>query len=182
MKDQLYSPAVAALLSEERLSPLGPGLPNEAQRPVLQRLTVDKLFAPRTVRHLDFGTSCLAGLWLYHDFLDESHNLSQSINSIEGSYWHGIMHRREPDYANAAYWFRQVGWHPVFDSLGVAASQLAATSSVSASIPLPWDPNWFIDYCRVCTNGKHQGEKHARLLQQKEWELLFDFCYRKALE
>ena len=41
---------------------------------------------------------CLCGLWLLHDFLDESHSLSQEITTDTGSYWHGIMHRREPDY------------------------------------------------------------------------------------
>ena len=46
------------------------------------------------------ASACLAGLWLYHDYLDESHAVSQSIHTPAGSYWHGLMHRREPDFAN----------------------------------------------------------------------------------
>src|SRR2546430_6689730 len=32
---------------------------------------------------------------LWHDYLDESHSISQSIETAEGSFLHGIMHRRE---------------------------------------------------------------------------------------
>ncbi|MEZ6042664.1 MAG: hypothetical protein R3C20_19375 [Planctomycetaceae bacterium] len=62
-----------------------------------------------------------AGLLLLWNFTDESHSVSQSMEG-QGSprtadYWHGIMHRREPDAGNAAYWFRRVGRHPAFDRL-----------------------------------------------------------------
>jgi hypothetical protein len=65
---------------------------------------------------------CLtSGILLRWDFLDESHEISQSMegrgNPRTADYWHGIMHRREPDAGNAAYWFRRVGKHPAFDSL-----------------------------------------------------------------
>ncbi len=58
-----------------------------------------------------------AGLWLLAGNLDESHQISQSIESPEGSFWHGIMHRREGDFWNAKYWFRRVGRHPVLSEL-----------------------------------------------------------------
>lgn len=50
-----------------------------------------------------------AGLLLWNGDLDASHTISQHIEDITGSYWHGIMHRMEPDYSNAKYWFRKVG-------------------------------------------------------------------------
>jgi hypothetical protein len=95
-----YSPAVADLLAEDRLAPLGPGVPNAAARPNLAALDIDRMLAPHPVRDRDMARACLAGLWLYHDCLDESHAISQEIATPTGSYWHGLMHRREPDFGN----------------------------------------------------------------------------------
>ena len=36
-----------------------------------------------------------AALWLYADDLDRSHRICQQIEDATGSFWHGIMHRRE---------------------------------------------------------------------------------------
>lgn len=70
----------------------------------------------------DVERKCVeAGLLLLWDFPDLSHNVSQTLEGVgaprTGDYWHGIMHRREPDPGNAAWWFRQVGRHPAFESL-----------------------------------------------------------------
>ena len=56
-----------------------------------------------------------SGLLLRADFFDEPHTLAQEIPTSTGSYWHGILHRREPDFGNSRYWFRRVGQHPVFE-------------------------------------------------------------------
>lgn len=54
-----------------------------------------------------------AGLWLYVDDLDRSHNICQGINDATGAFWHGIMHRREGDYSNSHYWIRRALGHPL---------------------------------------------------------------------
>src|SRR5262249_9909336 len=59
--EQRYGPAIAELLLPERLPELGPGSPNLAAKPALLAVS-----APRP---------CFAGLWLLHDFLDESHTI-----------------------------------------------------------------------------------------------------------
>jgi hypothetical protein len=181
-----YGPALAELLREPRLAPLGPGSPNRAALAGLQRLTVENAFPPHPVRDPDMARACLAGLWLYHDYLDESHTISQDLAGPTGSYWHGLMHRREPDYGNAAYWFRRVGRHAVFEPLGRAAAELAAAQSAGSETAFltrqsAWDPFAFIDLCESVQAGRAAGEMLCRHIQQREWELLFDFCYLQAL-
>lgn len=170
-----YGPAVATLLREDRLPELGPGTPNHAAQSDLQALTIDKLFDGRKIRDQKLAQCCLSGLWLWHDFLDQSHAISQEIETPEGSYWHGIMHRREPDYGNAKYWFRRVGKHPVFASL---AEDPQASSLLHSA---RWDPFAFIDLCEAIARGRDNREQLAREVARLEWQLLFDFCYRGAI-
>ena len=104
-----YGP-FADLLTEKRRMPLGPGTPNQSARSLLDRLarTLDSL----PMKDRDMLRCCQAGVWLYHDFLDESHQISQEIETPAGSYWHGILHRREPDYANSVVPKIQADWSP----------------------------------------------------------------------
>jgi hypothetical protein len=181
-----YGPLVAALLSEPRLMPLGPGTPNETARKRLEGLTAEGLFPGQPVGDSDMAKACLAGLWLYNDFLDQSHQLSQSIETGVGSYWHGLMHRREPDFANARYWFRRVGNHPVFEELAAQARGIAGETDLPAPARFlagqtTWDPFAFIDLCEASLVGNPQLEALCRRIQQQEWELLFEHSYRAAV-
>ena len=133
-------------------------------------------------RHLrNAAKCCLAGIWLRFGYLDESHTISQDIHTIEGSYWHGIMHRHEPDYGNAKYWFRQVGQHPIYSQLGDQASTIATNINCPASVQWPseWDPMRFIDFCQ---QEEHSGpnQELAVALVELEWKLLFEYCLRRA--
>jgi len=180
-----YSPAIQDLLREERLASLGPGTPNAGARALLAALTDESLLAPHPVRDADMAAACRAGLWLYHDFLDESHAISQEIQTPTGSYWHGLMHRREPDYGNSKYWFRRVGEHAVFEPLRVAAAELAQDEAHPSAAFLGkqsrWDPFAFVDLCEAVTHGRSPCEMLCRRIQQREWELLFDYCWRTAI-
>jgi hypothetical protein len=80
-----YGPIFAELLHEVRLMELGPGSPNRQALPLLDKLGVERAFAPRAVRDADMAGCCLAGIWLYHDFLDPSHTLSQSIETTSAT-------------------------------------------------------------------------------------------------
>jgi hypothetical protein len=84
-----YAASVTALLCEPRLMPLDRGEPNRTAFDQLRGLDEARLFDGQPVRHRELARACLAGLWLYHDFLDEAHRISQSLHGREGSYWHG---------------------------------------------------------------------------------------------
>ena len=169
----------------DRRRPLDAGTPDQG---VAKRTQRDCRLKPRS-RHAevvdrDMAACCIAGVWLLHDFLDESHTISQGIDTPSGSFWHAIMHRREGDFSNAKYWFRHVGRHPVFDALGVSvrpsllprrecelseklayvrATGIHSRSSICARRPSAADATT----ASVCLD-----------IQQAEWELLFDYCYR----
>jgi hypothetical protein len=178
-----YGPVMGGLISDH-VPPLGPGTPNAAVRPRLQSLTVDSAFAGQQVADQDAAQCCISALWLWHNFLDESHTISQEIDTIEGSYWHGIMHRREPDYGNAKYWFRRVPRHPIFEPLAksivLAGSELDGPAEFLADLKA-WDPFRFVDLCEAIARGRSQCESLARDVARTEWELLFDHCYRAAI-
>lgn len=170
---------------DDRLMPLGPGRPREEFRARLAALTPSQLFDPTPLVRLSFAEACQAALWLRHDFLDESHRISQDLPNIEGSYWHGIMHRREPDYENSKYWFRRVGHHRVMDPLLEEAAKLSVGAKGEAAYlaaQTQWDPVRFIDLCQ--SNAAESAPYHllCRQIQQAEWNLLFEHCWREATE
>lgn len=154
-------------LLDDRLMPLGPGLPDASARQRLLELSPAALFAA-PIQDMDAARACLAGLWLWHDCLDESHSLSQDLATAEGSWWHGIMHRREPDYGNSKYWFRRVGQHPAF-----------ATLSQKLGVAI-WDPFAFVDRCERAARNGGAEEQTCREIQREEWRVLFDYCAERA--
>jgi hypothetical protein len=167
-----YGPVALGLLTAERLPALGPGSPNRAAHSALQSLSVETLF-PGAITDHDMARACISGLWLLHDFLDESHSISQEIDTPTGSYWHGIMHRREPDASNAKYWFRRIGSHPVVEALAFQ------TTAVGYRYQSPFA---FVDFCERVRGSGSDDEMIARRVQLLEWQLLFDWCYRQTID
>jgi hypothetical protein len=181
-----YGSTIAAILEPRRLNELGPGKPNEALRPGLREFSLEKSLIAEGVCDWDMAAACWAGLWLYHDFLDESHEISQTIKSTTGSYWHGLMHRREPDFDNARYWFHRVGVHEIFPRVHARARELASTAERDPSTDFlfeqsTWDAFKFVDLCQACVINRSPCDLLCRQIQQAEWEFLFDYCYRKAV-
>ena len=184
---QDYGPAVTALIDGDRLNTLGPGNPNQSAQVALEKLEQIHLFGDQVVADPDMANCCLSGLWLWHDFLELSHNLSQAVDTPSGSYWHGIMHRREPDFPNSKYWFRRVDDHPMFPMLDDAAKQIASAADVDLAGQFlvtqeTWDPFHFIDFCEKVLGTGTESEQLARQIARREWQILFSYCYHSAVE
>jgi hypothetical protein len=168
-----YPPRIAALWVEGRLPELGPGHRTRPAHGLLAALCPEDV-SP-VVRDREAALGCLSGLWLYHDFLDESHTISQDLPGWVGSYWHGIMHRREPDPDNAKYWFRRVPANPVYDLLTADAAGLGLAMKGT------WDPFAFVDRCERERGTGSEAELLCRRVQLREMQLLFDLCYELAV-
>jgi hypothetical protein len=179
-----YGPVLQPLLAAAPLNELGPGRPDRAIWPKLKSFGWAAVFAPHDIIERDIAEACRAGLYLRYDFLGESHTISQEIETPTGSFWHGIMHRREPDYGNAKYWFHRVGEHPIFPALAAAAHETAAENVVANKSAVfadaaNWDPFRFVDLCEAAARGDKHLETLCRQVQRREWELLFEFCFRR---
>jgi hypothetical protein len=181
-----YGPVFSSLVGGDRCRPLDGGTPDRSQCPSLESATLQTAFTHAKLVDHDMAKCCLAGVWLLHDFLDESHRISQEIDTPTGSFWHGVMHRREGDFSNAKYWFRRVGAHEVLAELGPQVHQLAKNDA-DAPIADRFSPNGrfdafaMVDACQAAQRSGGAAEHFCRRVQQVEWERLFDYCYRHAI-
>jgi hypothetical protein len=167
------------------LPPLRPTAGDARLRRQLDGVTVEAVCGGRAPVDATAAQACLAGLWLGHGFLDESHRISQEIDTPEGSWWHGIMHRCEGDFSNAAYWFRRVGDHPLLREL--AAHLHRHVGPLPGAAALPWltaadrfDPFRFTDLCAAVVAGRSPHEALVEAAARCEWRRLFDHCRRLA--
>jgi hypothetical protein len=167
-----YPPLIAELLAIPHPTALGAGSPNPTAGDRLRGLDAVTLFAPVPIRDADMAAACIAGLWLRFDFLDESHKLSQEIETPTGSFWHAIMHRREGDFGNSKYWWQRVGRHPV----------VAALEQQAPPVGYPYsNPAAFVDFCERVRDTGGPGEETAKQVQLLEWRLLFEHCHGQAI-
>ena len=165
--------ALKQLLATPQLAELGP-----ARRPgTLSETELTRALKPilSPARHsARSGELIRALLLLWHEHLDASHAISQGIEDADGSFLHALMHRREPDFWNAKYWWRRVGAHPAFPEIARRAGDVLRRRGAEelAKKILPggkWDTFAFVDSCE-----KDSGSDVLRELQRIEFEVLLE--------
>jgi hypothetical protein len=151
------------------------------------QLAKDRGQLKKEVKSPDDAIALKAGLWQMNGFLGPSHDLAQSVEGgcreRAGDYWHAIMHRREPDYSNARYWFRRVGNHGIHpflarDADGILSACPSAAvkhwrSRITGNSWENWNPLAFVDLCEQLADA-HDADLllAARQIQLIEMVLL----------
>jgi hypothetical protein len=146
--------------------------------PNLEDPMLERLFGGAIIMNKTCARLCQAGLLLRAGHHDRAHAIAQSIGTPDAAFWHAILHRLEGDSANSRYWYARAAGHPVFASLHARAQELIAGAPAFARLvnAPSWDTEEFVAAMERDTSDA------GRRLVEAEWELLFDHCYRKAVD
>jgi hypothetical protein len=167
----------------EKLVVTGEG--NPQAREMLMKLSPSQLLN-RPITRPPLAQLLLSGLWLWHDWLSESHVISQKVETPDGSYWHAIMHRREGDFSNSKYWLARCRAHPVGTEIAAAIPQVISVPSSDRSLTRltasGWDPFAFVDLAEQLSD-RPDDPLHLTVvaIQRLEWQTLFAYCARLAI-
>lgn len=146
------------LFSDEAFADYTRAVPDKKIGSELNKLIPSDLFE-LCPKNMQLAKCCLSGLWLLHNFLDESHAISQNVNTPEGSWWHAIMHRLEGDFSNATFWYQQVDMQELFEVRDI-----------------DFDPFQFVDRCKQASK-KSDDPSELHTLAVLEWKVLFEYCF-----
>jgi len=175
---------IKSLVATAEPPELGPG-PRDGIRSARELNTaLEKLFSGSA--RVSHSTELIrAVVLLWHDHLEEAHLIAQVIENRDGSFVHAIMHRREPDYGNAKYWFRRTGTHSCFPEIAGRSLALFEAEGEKASqtkiIPGgQWDAFAFVDACEEAarTPATDRRIRSLREIQRIETEVLLEFLSR----
>jgi hypothetical protein len=136
-----------------------------------------------TQRHTQAALGLISGLYLWNGSLESSHVISQDLENSTGSYLHGILHRIEPDYSNAKYWFRMAGGHPdgerlQQDTLNLLRESASINETLFQSFAnqTGWNPALFTDMAATFLQKRIAGKEGSLLerIQAMELHLLLE--------
>ncbi len=148
---------------------------------VLDRRTISQridAFLAKLTPPTDSAALLRAAALLYHDHQDDAHDLVSDRTDISAAFLHGILHRREPDYWNAKYWFRQCELHPAHSILAARLETWLNPQEVAAAraltLPGTFDPFAFVDACDTSSRIDSRSPEVAilRKIQHAEFEAI----------
>jgi len=160
---------------------------NSAAKLMLEKLDATNVLNGAVVND-EAAMAVVGGLWLWQDWIHESHTISQNLETPTGSLWHAVMHRREGDFNNAKYWYGRCRNHPALAEMANAGTQLVRSSptaddSARTILRGGWDPYALTDFVESVYDSPdhHPPVALARDLQTLEFQILLDFTIRLAL-
>lgn len=144
---QLYPPLFEALPLESAMADLVTRRPNYTAAKIAGEAVCQLAVAKDPM--------LAAGIWLYVDDLEAAHQLVQYNTSQTASWWHATLHRREGDFGNSLYWYRQAERHPQLAGLGFEPRKLVdmAQSGDPAGIDLQRKEWAYLMGCLVSGQG-----------------------------
>jgi hypothetical protein len=133
----------------------------------------------------DEGMCLIAGLYLWHDCLNEAHAIAQGVPSATGSFWHAIMHRREGDFSNSKYWYARCANHPAYPFIAAQVNSIVASLAADKGMLRlthgGWRPEAFVDWVEVMHQRSGDSKYQVAVeVQRAEWRGLFEWCAREA--
>lgn len=162
--------AFERVLTKPGLADLGPG----PRLDVLSQLeithTLERVRVPKEVAEL-----IRALLLLWNDHHNPAHEIVQERETPDGNLIHAILHRREPDYGNARYWFHRVGVHPCYEELAKRVETFLASDAQSSDLGElvkdgQWNPEAFVTTCQREASQANRVTQRVALQKIQEIE------------
>ncbi len=155
---------------------------NRELQKYLVSVNPDELFQPEPVKDHNCAQAVISGLLIWNDCEDEAHKLAQNTPTAEGSYFHAIIHRREPDIWNSNYWFRKTGEHPVFSLVYDYVTQYEPDNIKKELLTTNgWNPESFNQLVEKAQNSGNAADSDLVNIQHAELLFLIAHSYRHTI-
>lgn len=169
----------------------------------IDKTETSALFSEHALASEVHGHLVRNALYQNNDDLDTAHQICQELGQQtdlpEISYWHGIIHRREPDFNNARSWFQKTQHMQANQAIYQATYQL-----LQRAIQMPdygdareialqflrhlqnqdtWDALYFLDLCETAEKEKNKILQKLLIdIQNIEFQTLFQWTFQKATQ
>jgi hypothetical protein len=135
-----------------------PGLAQSKRSGILSIKTIHDFLFQRVSTNNPKHTRVATGiLLLWHDHWEEAHTIAQSDEGDpDHDFLHGMIHRREEDFANSKYWFRSAGNHPCLPLIAARVKTISSHNSLVDKLTAEgvWNPLRFVDLVKNHTQDE----------------------------